>query len=134
MPTADLFVRAHVLVDGAPKTGTVAVPPRPGPAPACTDAEVPTVALVRHLLARRSETGFRATRAQSTPRLSPTTSIDVAVTVQSSVAGERSTGERSAPVASPRPRRRRDRADPRRCRVGARWPPWRVPGSAGAPS
>jgi hypothetical protein len=60
MPTADLFVRAYVLVDDALKAGAVAVPPRPGPAPACTDAEVLTVALVRHLLARPSEAGFLA--------------------------------------------------------------------------
>jgi hypothetical protein len=45
MPTADLFVRAYVLVDDALKAGAVAVPPRPGPAPACTDAGVLTVAL-----------------------------------------------------------------------------------------
>src|SRR5262245_19439842 len=60
MPTANLFVHAYVLVDDALKAGAVAVPPRPGPAPACTDAEVLTIALVRHLLARPSEAGFRA--------------------------------------------------------------------------
>jgi hypothetical protein len=60
MPLADLFVHVYVLVDDALVGGTVAVPPRPGPAPACSDAEVLTIALVRHLLARRSERGFLA--------------------------------------------------------------------------
>lgn len=58
MPTADLFVHVYVLVDDALRRGAVPVPRRPGPAPACTDAEVLTVALVRHLLGRPSEAGF----------------------------------------------------------------------------
>jgi hypothetical protein len=60
MPLADLFVHAYVLVDDAVKAGAVPVPARPGPAPACSDAEVLTVALVRHLLARPSERAFLA--------------------------------------------------------------------------
>jgi hypothetical protein len=60
VPLADLFVRVYVLVDDALAGGAVAVPPRPGPAPACSDAEVLTVALVRHLLGRPSEAGFLA--------------------------------------------------------------------------
>jgi hypothetical protein len=60
LPLADLFVHAYVLVDDALKGGAVAVPRRPGPVPACSDAEVLTVALVRHLLARPSEAGFLA--------------------------------------------------------------------------
>jgi hypothetical protein len=60
MPTADLFVHVYVLVDDALADGTVAVPHRPGPPAACSDAEVLTVALVRHLLARPSERAFLA--------------------------------------------------------------------------
>ena len=60
MPLADVFVHVYVLVDDAVRRGAVAVPRRPGPAPACSDAEVLTVALVRHLLARRSEREFLA--------------------------------------------------------------------------
>jgi hypothetical protein len=60
LPTADLFVHVYVLVDDALAGGAVAVPPRPGPAPACTDAEVLTIALVRHLLGRPSERAFLA--------------------------------------------------------------------------
>jgi DDE family transposase len=60
MPLADVFVHVYVLVDDALADGAVAVPPRPGPTPACSDAEVLTIALVRHLLARRSERGFLA--------------------------------------------------------------------------
>lgn len=58
MPLADLFVHVYVLVDDAIEAGVVAVPSRPGPRPACTDAEPLTVALVRHLLGRRSEAAF----------------------------------------------------------------------------
>ena len=51
----DLFVQVYVVIDDAVRNGTVAVPPRPGPAPACSDAEVLAVAVVRHLTGCRSE-------------------------------------------------------------------------------
>jgi hypothetical protein len=60
MPLRDLFVHVYVLVDDALAGGTVPLPPRPGPAPACSDAEVLTIALVRHVLARPSERAFLA--------------------------------------------------------------------------
>lgn len=55
---ADLFVEVYVRIDDAIVSGAVAIPPRPGPVPACSDAEVLTLAVVRHLLARRSERRF----------------------------------------------------------------------------
>jgi len=57
---ADLFVEVYVPIDDAIRRGEVVIPPRPGPEPACSDAEVLTVTVVRHLLARRSEAGFLA--------------------------------------------------------------------------
>src|ERR1700749_4139960 len=60
LPTEDLFVHLYVLVDDAIAGKAVAIPPRPGPVPACSDAEVLTVALARHLLGRRSEAGWLA--------------------------------------------------------------------------
>src|SRR5262245_66556221 len=60
LPTKDLFVYVYVLVDDAISSRAVAIAPRPGPAPACTDAELLAIALVRHLLGRRSEAGFLA--------------------------------------------------------------------------
>ena len=60
LPTAELFVHVYVLVDDALGGGAVPVPRRPGPAPRCSDAEVLTVALVRHLLGRPSERAFLA--------------------------------------------------------------------------
>jgi hypothetical protein len=60
LPTADLFVHVYVLVDDAIAEGAIAIPTRPGPPPACTDAEVLTIALVRHLLGRPSERAFLA--------------------------------------------------------------------------
>jgi Transposase DDE domain len=60
LPLADLFVHVYVLIDDALKTRVVTIPPRPGPQPACTDAEVLTIALTRHLLGRPSEAGWLA--------------------------------------------------------------------------
>jgi hypothetical protein len=58
VPLADLFVHVYVLVDDAIKEGKVSIPRRPGPKPPCSDAEVLTIALVRHLLGRPSEKAF----------------------------------------------------------------------------
>ena len=60
LPTEDLFVYVYVLVDDAIGAGAIAIAPRPGPVPACSDAELLAIALVRHLLGRRSEAGFLA--------------------------------------------------------------------------
>src|SRR3954454_18972101 len=57
LPTEDLFVYVYVLIDDAIAAGAVTIPARPGPAPACSDAELLTIALIRHLLGRRSEAG-----------------------------------------------------------------------------
>lgn len=58
LPLSELFVQVYVMVDDAVGSGVLAIPVRPGPAPACSDAEVLTLALVRHLLGRRSERVF----------------------------------------------------------------------------
>lgn len=71
LPTEDLFVHLYVLVDDAVIDGAVAIPPRPGPVPACSDAEVLTVALARHLLGRRSEAGWLAEVRRDWARLFP---------------------------------------------------------------
>jgi hypothetical protein len=71
LPTEDLFVYVYVLVDDAISAGNVAIAPRPGPAPACTDAELLTIAVVRHLLGRRSEAGFLAEVARDWAHLFP---------------------------------------------------------------
>src|SRR5271167_4199264 len=60
LPTEELFVYVYVLVHDLMLARAVAVPSRPGPAPACTDAELLAIAVVRHLLGRRSESGFLA--------------------------------------------------------------------------
>jgi IS5 family transposase len=60
LPTEDLFVYLYALIDDAIMAGAIAIPPRPGPAPACSDAELLTIAVARHLLGRRSEAGFLA--------------------------------------------------------------------------
>lgn len=60
LPLADLFVEVYVRIDDALASPAIPVPRRPGPAPACSDAEVLTLAVVRHLLARRSERAFLA--------------------------------------------------------------------------
>jgi hypothetical protein len=71
LPTEDLFVHVYVLVDDAIAAGEVTIPARPGPTPACSDAELLTIALVRHLLGRRSEAGFVAEVARDWAQLFP---------------------------------------------------------------
>jgi hypothetical protein len=71
LPTEDLFVYVYVLVDDAIGSRAIAIPPRPGPAPACSDAELLSIALVRHLLGRRSEAGFLAEVARDWAHLFP---------------------------------------------------------------
>ena len=60
LPTEELFVYVYVLVHDLMLAGAVVVPGRPGPSPACSDAELLAIAVVRHLLGRRSEAGFLA--------------------------------------------------------------------------
>ena len=71
LPTEDLFVYVYVLVDDAISSRAIAIPARPGPAPACSDAELLAIALVRHLLGRRSEAGFLAEVARDWAHLFP---------------------------------------------------------------
>ena len=71
LPTEDLFVYVYVLVDDAIGCRAIAIAPRPGPAPACSDAELLAIALVRHLLGRRSEAGFLAEVARDWGHLFP---------------------------------------------------------------
>jgi hypothetical protein len=61
-------LRAHRRAIAA---GELTIPARPGPTPACSDAELLTIALVRHLLGRRSEAGFVAEVARDWARLLP---------------------------------------------------------------
>jgi hypothetical protein len=71
LPTEDLFVHIYVLVDDAIMDKAVVIPARPGPVPACSDAEVLTVALARHVLGRRSEAGWLAEVKRDWARLFP---------------------------------------------------------------
>jgi hypothetical protein len=60
LPAEELFVYVCVLIHDLILGRAIAVPVRPGPAPACSDAELLAIAVVRHLLGRRSESGFLA--------------------------------------------------------------------------
>ena len=71
LPTEELFVYVYVLVHDLIVSGAVQIPRRPGPAPACTDAELLAIAQVRHLLGRRSESGFLAEVARDWGHLFP---------------------------------------------------------------
>jgi hypothetical protein len=71
LPTEDLFVYVYVLVDDAIGSGAITIAARPGPAPGCSDAELLAIALVRHLLGRRSEAGFLAEVARDWAHLFP---------------------------------------------------------------
>jgi hypothetical protein len=71
LPTEDLFVYVYVVVDDAITAGSIAIPSRPGPVPGGSDGELLTIALVRHLLGRRSEAGFLAEVARDWGQLFP---------------------------------------------------------------
>jgi hypothetical protein len=71
LPTEELFVYVYVLVHDLILSGAIQVPRRPGPLPACTDAELLAIAVVRHLLGRRSESGFLAEVARDWGHLFP---------------------------------------------------------------
>ena len=71
LPTEDLFTYVYVLVDDLITAGAIAIPPRPGPASACSDAELLAIAIVRHLLSGRSEAGFLAEVARDWSHLFP---------------------------------------------------------------
>jgi hypothetical protein len=71
LPTEELFVHVYVLVHDLIMSGAIRIPRRPGPAPACTDAELLAIAEVRHLLGRRSESGFLAEVARDWGHLFP---------------------------------------------------------------
>jgi hypothetical protein len=55
---SDLFVQLYVLIDDALKDDSIPIPPRPGPTPACSDAEVLTIALARHIRSVTSENAW----------------------------------------------------------------------------
>jgi hypothetical protein len=71
LPAEDLFACVYVLIDDLVAAGIIAIPPRPGPAPGCSDAELLAIAQVRHLLGRRSEAGFLAEVARDWSHLFP---------------------------------------------------------------
>ena len=71
LPTEELFVYVYALVHDLVVSGAVRIPRRPGPAPACTDAELLAITQVRHLLGRRSESGFLAEVARDWAHLFP---------------------------------------------------------------
>jgi hypothetical protein len=57
---SDLFVHLYVLIDDAINDGTIPIPTRPGPDPACSDAEILTITLARHLRGITSENAWLA--------------------------------------------------------------------------
>jgi len=71
LPTELLFVYLYCLIDDMIADGALVIPRRPGPAPGCTDAELLAIALARHLLGRRSESGFLAEVGRDWPHLFP---------------------------------------------------------------
>src|ERR1700689_1912045 len=71
LPTEELFVYVYVLVHDLILSEAIQIPRRPGPLPACTDAELLAIAAVRHLLGRRSESAFLAEVARDWEHLFP---------------------------------------------------------------
>src|ERR1700753_168455 len=71
LPTEELFVYVYVLIHDLIVAGTIQIPRRPGPAPACTDAELLAIAQVRPSPGRRSESAFLAEVARDWGHLFP---------------------------------------------------------------
>ncbi len=71
LPTEELFVYVYALIHDLILAGAIRIPSRPGPAPACSDAELLAIAGVRHLLGRRSEAAFLAEVARDWGHLFP---------------------------------------------------------------
>ena len=71
LPTEELFVYVYVVIHDLMLAGRISVPPRPGPRPACSDGELLAIVVVRHLLGRRSESGFLAEVARDWGHLFP---------------------------------------------------------------
>src|SRR5262245_58423670 len=55
---SDVFVHLYVLVDDLLKDGVIHIPRRPGPSPACSDAEVLTIALTQRVRGVTSENAW----------------------------------------------------------------------------
>ena len=70
LPTEELFVYVYVLVHDLILAGSIQIPPARD-RPACSDAELLAIAAVRHLLGRRSESGFLAEVARDWGHLFP---------------------------------------------------------------
>src|SRR6201987_2747337 len=62
LPTEELFVYVYVVIHDLMLAGCIAVPPRPGPRPACSDGELLAITVVRHLLGRRGRVPGRGGR------------------------------------------------------------------------
>jgi len=90
LPTEDLFVYVYVLIDDLVTDRIIAIPPRPGPAPACSDAELLAIAQVRHLLGRRSEAAFLAEVARDWAHLFPACRTKARLTAASAGSGAHS--------------------------------------------
>ncbi len=60
LPTEDLFVYVYVLVDDAIGSGATAIAARPGPASACSDAELLLPKLIVRSRRRWSDTSLRS--------------------------------------------------------------------------
>jgi hypothetical protein len=72
VPTEDWLITLYVAVDTWwQQAGHHLVPARPGPAPACSDPELVTLALAGTFLERRSERAWRAEVAADWGHLFP---------------------------------------------------------------
>ena len=71
LPAEELIVYVYVLIHDLMLGGAIVVPGPAGTSPACTDAELLAIAIVRHLPGRRSEAGFPAEVARDWGHLFP---------------------------------------------------------------
>lgn len=111
LPTEKLSTYVDVPVHDLMQARAVTVLSRPSPAPTCCNVELPAIAVVRHLLGRRSEAEFLAEVSHDWHCLVPVLPCQHEPTAAPALAGGRSSSFRTV-LAARRPETTANRSIP----------------------